>query len=94
MLFRSGDTPVEYRSSLYKLVQENELAYLFLKSPAITIYEKINEVLSTQKVMVVDEYPLIKEKQQPQKSLFFPAVVIVLLLAGWILIKKRRSELS
>lgn len=89
-----GDTPVEYRSSLYKLVQENELAYLFLKSPAITIYEKINEVLSTQKVMVVDEFPLIKEKQHPQKSLFYPAAVIIFLFAGWIFIKKRRSGLS
>ena len=89
-----GDTPVEYRSSLYKLVQENELAYLFLKSPAITIYEKINEVLSTQKVMVVDEFPLIKQKQHPQKSLFYPVAIFIILLAGWIFIKKRRSETS
>lgn len=89
-----GDTPVEYRSSLYKLVEENELAYLFLKSPAITIYEKINEVLSTQKVMVVDEFPLIKEKQDMQKSLFYPVAAIIILLAGWIFIKKRRGETS
>ncbi|ESU34365.1 hypothetical protein G3A_01030 [Bacillus sp. 17376] len=87
-----GDSPVEYRSSLYKLVEDNELAYLFLKSPAIKIYEKINEVLSTQKVMVVDEFPLIeKEKKSvPWMLLFIPALAI----AGWIFIKKRRSRLS
>ena len=87
-----GDSPVEYRSSLYKLVEDNELAYLFLKSPAIKIYEKINEVLSTQKVMVVDEFPLIeKEKESlPWMLLFIPALAI----AGWIFIKKRRSRLS
>ncbi|GAM14568.1 nitrous oxide reductase family maturation protein NosD [Mesobacillus selenatarsenatis] len=87
-----GDSPVEYKSSLYKLVEDNELAYLFLKSPAIKIYEKINEVLSTQKVMVVDEFPLIeKEKESaPWMLLFIPAIAI----AGWIFTKKRRSRLS
>ncbi|WNF22902.1 nitrous oxide reductase family maturation protein NosD [Mesobacillus jeotgali] len=87
-----GDSPVEYRSSLYKLVEDNELAYLFLKSPAIKIYEKINEALSTQKVMVVDEFPLIeKEKESPPwMLLFIPAIAI----AGWIFTKKRRSRLS
>jgi nitrous oxidase accessory protein len=87
-----GDSPVEYRSSLYKLVEDNELAYLFLKSPAIKIYEKINEVLSTQKVMVVDEFPLIEKKKEssPWMLLFIPAIAI----AGWIFTKKRRSRLS
>ncbi|MEH7443284.1 nitrous oxide reductase family maturation protein NosD [Bacillus sp. JJ1122] len=89
-----GDSPVEYRSSLYKLIEENELAYLFLKSPAIKIYEKINEVLSTQKVMVVDEYPLIKEDQPSRVSLLYPAAIPAILVLGWIFIKKRRSRLS
>ncbi|MCM3664533.1 nitrous oxide reductase family maturation protein NosD [Mesobacillus subterraneus] len=88
-----GDSPVEYRSSLYKLVEENELAYLFLKSPAIKIYEKINEVLSTQKVMVVDEFPLIKKDEQPQAP-WIPAAIPAILIVGWIFIKKRRSRLS
>ncbi|MCM3123662.1 MULTISPECIES: nitrous oxide reductase family maturation protein NosD [unclassified Mesobacillus] len=87
-----GDSPVEYKSSLYKLVEENELAYLFLKSPAITIYEKINEVLSTQKVMVVDEFPLIEVKQEsgPWGLLVIPAFAIF----GWIFTKKRRRRSS
>lgn len=56
-----GDDPVQYSSSLYKLVEENELAYLFLKSPAIKIYEKMNEVLNEDQVMFTDEYPLIAQ---------------------------------
>ncbi|WP_017756243.1 nitrous oxide reductase family maturation protein NosD [Calidifontibacillus oryziterrae] len=55
-----GDYPVQYKSSLYQLVEENELAYLFLKSPAIKIYEKMNELLNKQEVMFRDEYPLIE----------------------------------
>lgn len=85
-----GDSPVEYKSSLYKLVEENELAYLFLKSPAIKIYEKINEVLSTQKVMVADEFPLIEAKQEsgPWSLLVIPAIAIL----GLIFIKRRRRS--
>lgn len=87
-----GDSPVEYRSSLYKLVEDNELAYLFLKSPAIKIYEKINEVLSTQKVMVVDAFPLIEEEKESASwiLLLIPAIALL----GWIFTKKRRSRLT
>lgn len=88
-----GDSPVEYRSSLYKLVEENELAYLFLKSPAIKIHEKINEVLSTQKVMVKDEYPLVSEKEPAQIPWLPLAVLAAASMAGWMLTKKRRSRL-
>lgn len=55
-----GDYPVQYKSSLYQLVEENELAYLFLKSPAIKIYEKMNELLNKEEVMFTDEYPLVQ----------------------------------
>ncbi len=54
-----GDRPIEYKSAIYQLIEENELAYLFLKSPAIGVFEKMNEIVSKQKVMVVDEHPLI-----------------------------------
>jgi len=39
-----GDHPATYQSSLYELIEDQELTYLFLKSPAIVGYEKINSV--------------------------------------------------
>jgi nitrous oxidase accessory protein len=54
-----GDDPVQYKSSLYKLIQENELVYMFLSSPSISIYERINLLLNRQNMMVQDSYPLI-----------------------------------
>lgn len=59
-----GDDPLQYKSALYKLVEENELAYLFLSSPALHIYEKMNEVLHGQKIMFTDHYPLLNSKKQ------------------------------
>ena len=58
-----GDEPLEYSSSLSELVEQNELAYLFLSSPAIKIYEKANDLRTQQKVMVLDEYPLLSERK-------------------------------
>lgn len=89
-----GDSPVEYRSSLYKLVEDNELAYLFLKSPAIKIYEKINEVLSSQKVMVVDEFPLVEKNEQSSRPFLYAAGIVIMLLTGWFFYKKRRRRLA
>lgn len=57
-----GDIPFEYTSSLGDLIEESELAYLFLESPAIGVYEKTNEILGNQAVMAIDEYPLVKKK--------------------------------
>lgn len=57
-----GDYPFQNESALYRLVEENELAYLFLKSPTIKIYEKFHDLMNHQKVMFIDEYPLIQQK--------------------------------
>lgn len=59
-----GDEPLEYSSSLSGLVENNELAYLFLASPAISLYEKANELMTQQKVMAFDKYPLMAERSQ------------------------------
>lgn len=59
-----GDAPLEYTSSLNELIEENELAYLFLNSPAIQIYEKANELFSNQKVMAIDKYPMVTGKSR------------------------------
>jgi nitrous oxidase accessory protein len=57
-----GDFPITYRSSLYQLLEDQELSYLFLKSPALPIYEKMNAVLMDEKVMFDDPNPLAAAK--------------------------------
>ncbi|SEN45162.1 nitrous oxidase accessory protein [Mesobacillus persicus] len=74
-----GDTPATYQSSLYELIEDQELTYLFLKSPAITVYEKMNELLNNSKIMFEDEHPLTSNTGK--QSLLWPA----LLLAGGLL---------
>lgn len=54
-----GDYSVTYQSSLYQLIKENELTYLFLKSPAIRIYEQMNRWVHKQEIMFQDDYPLM-----------------------------------
>jgi nitrous oxide reductase family maturation protein NosD len=57
-----GDFPITYRSSLYQLLEDQELSYLFLKSPALGIYEKMNAALVDEKVMFNDPHPLAAAK--------------------------------
>ncbi|MDQ0974379.1 nitrous oxide reductase family maturation protein NosD [Neobacillus niacini] len=57
-----GDFPITYRSSLYQLLEDQELSYLFLKSPVLPIYEKMNAVLMDEKVMFHDPHPLAAAK--------------------------------
>lgn len=88
-----GDSPVEYTSSLYKLIEANELTYLFLKSPAIQIYEKMNEVLNRDQVMLIDGDPLIR-KRAPYKfveKMMIP-FVIALLFVLFITAKRRKER--
>lgn len=87
-----GDTPIEYKSSLYKLIEENELAYLFLKSPAIGIYEKMNEVMNAKEVMAVDQYPLLEKQTHHSSSWLILLLAIPLLFVGRGLIYKRRRN--
>ncbi|MED5076745.1 nitrous oxide reductase family maturation protein NosD [Geobacillus stearothermophilus] len=56
-----GDSPFRYASSFHKLAEENELAYLFLSSPSLGVYEAINEWRQTDEVMAVDHAPLVKK---------------------------------
>lgn len=70
---RIGDIPVQYKSSLAKLIEDQELVYLFLSSPSIFIYEKINQFLHKQEIVFEDPYPLMSDRQNS-------------LLAGWILV--------
>ncbi|MFS0576075.1 nitrous oxide reductase family maturation protein NosD [Sporosarcina sp. 179-K 3D1 HS] len=82
-----GDQALEYRSSLGDLLERNELAYLFLSSPAIAIYEKANELLTHQKVMAYDKYPLLKKRGMPMGVWIFPAIVLG--VAIWLVYRRR-----
>ena len=82
-----GDFPVIYHSSLHQLIEDQELTNLFLKSPAINIYEKINTTLKNDEVMFKDSHPLAATKGS-HKAILFVALGLV---AGLILLKGRHQ---
>ncbi len=81
-----GDFPITYHSSLHQLIEDQELTSMFLKSPALKIYEKINATLKDDEVMFKDPHPLVSA----HKSGPWP-IVILGLLAVLILIKGRHQ---
>jgi nitrous oxidase accessory protein len=81
-----GDFPVTYQSSLHQLIEDQELTSLFLKSPAITIYEKMNALLGHNEKMFTDRYPLVT-KTKSHLPLYI--VIVLIGLALLILIKGR-----
>jgi nitrous oxidase accessory protein len=81
-----GDFPVTYESSLHQLIEDQELTNLFLKSPAITIYEKMNALLGHNEKMFTDRYPLVT-KNKSHLPLY--TVMVLIGLALLILIKGR-----
>lgn len=83
-----GDEPIEYTSALDQLVEDNELAYMFLSSPAILIYEKLNALLAAQKVMAYDKYPLMVKTESRGLSIILGLLLIALIVAA-IYIRKR-----
>lgn len=56
-----GDSPFRYSSSFHKLAEENELAYLFLSSPSLHVYEKIHEWQQAGDVMAIDRAPVVQK---------------------------------
>lgn len=83
-----GDIPFEYTSSLGNLIEESELAYLFLESPAVGMYERTNAILGNQDVMALDEYPLIMDKRK-NNILFIVVSVGVLMYVVYFVIKRK-----
>lgn len=78
-----GDIPLEYTSSLGDLIEKSdELAYLFLDSPAVQVYERANAILGNQDVMALDPYPLLLEKEK-SNSLWI-AIASVVIFSGVI----------
>ncbi|WP_022802854.1 nitrous oxide reductase family maturation protein NosD [Deinococcus ficus] len=66
-LDRNGvaDAPMRYHSALGWLIEQNELAYLFISSPALALYEKTNQLFSHDLAVIADEYPLVGRAARP-----------------------------
>lgn len=79
-----GDAPFQYKSSLHKIVEQNELAYLFLNTPSIKLYEKVNELMHEAEVMATDNHPFVDRQR-------ISWIYILVLVMGmlWILQNKR-----
>lgn len=77
-----GDDPIIYQSSLAELIEDQEITYLFLKSPAITVYEKINQFFSKPKTMFEDPAPLVnnKEFKLPWIWVVTASIIVILIL--------------
>ncbi|WLR50355.1 nitrous oxide reductase family maturation protein NosD [Bacillus tianshenii] len=82
-----GDYSVKGQSSLYKLVEENELAYLFLESPAIHLYEKMNEWTNKQEVMFEDRHPIMSSERSMTA---FVVILLGIFTGGGFLLSRRR----
>ncbi len=84
-----GDYPVEYKSSLNKLMEENELVYLFLDSPAIEIYELIGKFLFQQETMIEDPHPIINKRPISIMPWVF---ILLVILGGYSLVRGGRKR--
>lgn len=83
-----GDQTYQYSSAIGNLLEENELAYLFLNSPALRIYEMINTITSDKKIMAEDLHPLVQKQVEINMWLILPLLFIV---ASLIYVRKRRT---
>ncbi len=81
-----GDQPITYYSSLNKLMEEQELTYLFLKSPAIAIYEKMNELFNNEEAIFEDPYPVLSVSKETQNWIWGALAIVI---ACIILLKGR-----
>lgn len=87
-----GDAAVTSTSSLYRLVEESELAYLFLNRPAMNVYEIIYDVIGRDRIMFVDDYPLVRPAERFSSVFSLAAGSAASILIVWFTFKKRRSE--
>lgn len=83
-----ADSPMEYQSALGRLIEQNELAYLFISSPALAIFEKTNQIFGQQDTRVTDNYPLLHRQQI---NLWWSAAAL-LGAFGWLGWRKRQRS--
>jgi nitrous oxidase accessory protein len=82
-----GDFPVTYHSSLETLLKDQELTTFFLKSPAISIYEKMNALLEKDEIMFKDSHPLVTKTNHHLSAIILTVLAV---LAVLILLKGRQ----
>lgn len=85
-----GDIPVQYKSSLAKLIEDQELVYLFLSSPSISIYEKINQFLHKQETVFEDPYPMKSNRQSSMLIGWILLIPLILLFVKTIIQRRRK----
>ncbi|MFO1442126.1 nitrous oxide reductase family maturation protein NosD [Bacillus sp. Bva_UNVM-123] len=80
-----GDGPITYQSSLFELIEDQELTYLFLKSPAIAVYEKMNQFFDKDKTMFEDPFPMVKTSNFHYHWLLYAlgGISIIILIIIW-----------
>ena len=61
-------------------MEDQELTHLFLKSPAIKIYEKIHATLTDDEVMFTDPHPLAAEKSRHTPVVFIGIGLLLVLI--------------
>jgi nitrous oxidase accessory protein len=84
-----GDFPITYQSSLHQLMEDQELTSLFLKSPALTIFEKMNALLQGESTMFKDSHPLVVSAKNNHTT----AIVLVIALLAVLILLKGRHQL-
>lgn len=87
-----ADTPLQYQSALGRLIQQNELAYLFISSPALSIYEKTNELFWHGDNVITDNYPLL---HPTHPNFWWPLILLAAALGAgsWQLWRGRQRRL-
>ena len=88
-----SDHPHQSTSALANLIEDNELTYRFLHSPAIQMYETMNAMTSSQQVMAEDDYPLTPETNDASFSIYHWVVLLggIGFIASIGYVKKRRN---
>lgn len=84
-----GDTPYKQSSTLGTLLKENELAYLFINSPAISIFERGNRLLNPNISVIEDDFPLIQ--RQKGNAILMGGIIFALMGIIIFVIRSRKK---
>lgn len=84
-----GDDPYVYSSSIGNLIEQNELSYLFIKSPAMAIQDNASRLFGMFDNAITDEHPQTRG-QEISYVWFIAAAGTALLIIILITWKKRR----
>ncbi|UOB20395.1 nitrous oxide reductase family maturation protein NosD [Macrococcus armenti] len=87
-----GDRPYIQNSSLGNLLKQNELAYLFMNSPAIDLFERSHRLINPDVVMIKDEFPLMDNNHSLtlEKIIISIIVIVITILSVMYLRRSKR----